>query len=52
MPRNLDRRVELLQPIENETVHEQILAQIMIAKYLDTNQNWELKADGNYKKIK
>ena len=33
-------------------VHEQILDQIMLANYLDTNQSWELNADGNYKKIK
>ncbi len=52
MQRNLSRRVELMVPLENETVHRQVMFQIMIANLKDNTNSWILHPDGRYERVR
>ena len=48
MSRNLNRRVETLVEIRNNTVKAQIVSQIMAANLADVAQSWTMGADGTF----
>lgn len=50
MPRNLDRRVEIMFPVENETLMDQV-RHILGTQLADNTKAHILKPDGNYEKI-
>jgi polyphosphate kinase len=47
MPRNLDKRVELLVPVEDRACKKRLI-EILEAYFRDTQNCWQLQADGQY----
>ena len=51
MPRNLDKRVELMFPIEDPALQNRIIASLQ-DELNDNMKAWELKRSGKYKRVK
>jgi polyphosphate kinase len=49
MPRNLDRRVEVMAPIEDPSLHRRIRG-VLETCLRDNRQSWVLQADGTYER--
>jgi polyphosphate kinase len=47
MPRNLDRRVEIMTPIE-DPVHRAVLTDVLDSAWRPDNPAWDLEADGTW----
>ncbi len=52
MPRNFERRVEVMVPLDNPTVKSQVLEQVMVANLKDNMQSWQLQPDHTYQRVK
>ncbi len=52
MPRNLDRRVEVIFPIANEVIRRQIIAECLAPVTLDNCRIYEMQPDGSYQRRK
>jgi len=52
MRRNLDRRIEVLCPVEDERLIKHLREQVLETCLNDTAKAWELNSDGEYSKVK
>ncbi|MCZ7588970.1 MAG: hypothetical protein M5U27_08990 [Gaiella sp.] len=50
MPRNLDRRIEVLTPVESARARSEIGA-ILDSAFADTTNTWELGPDGSWSRV-
>jgi polyphosphate kinase len=50
MPRNLDRRIEVLVPVENARARQELNA-LLDSVFADTTNTWELQPDDTYRRL-
>ncbi|MES2745309.1 MAG: polyphosphate kinase 1 [Bdellovibrionota bacterium] len=51
MPRNMDRRIEVVFPVEDAEARRQIIHEILPTYWADTENSWKLDADGTYHRV-
>lgn len=52
MPRNLDRRVEVLFPVKEERIVQKIKEEILPIYLADNTKAWRMKSNGVYERVK
>jgi polyphosphate kinase len=52
MPRNLDRRVEILFPVENPKLIRQLRDEVLAVYLADNAKARQMQADGTYARVK
>jgi polyphosphate kinase len=52
MERNLDRRVEVVSPIQDATIKRHLRDVVLEALLSDTHRAWELQTDGSYLRVR
>ncbi len=50
MQRNMDKRIEVVFPVEGQRAKERILNEILVSYWRDTENSWQLQGDGTYLK--
>ena len=50
MPRNLDKRVELMFPVEDPALQDRVIASLK-DELNDNMKAWEMKKSGKYKRV-
>lgn len=51
MPRNFDRRIEIMWPVKSETIRMVILNDILRTYLADNQKSWALQASGHYVRV-
>lgn len=52
MPRNLDRRVEVLFPVDSPDLRKRCVERVLDVQLKDNKQSYELLRDGSYRRLK